>query len=245
MKRVLIIGGVIAIVIAAASFWFGSSRLDSFVASLIESHGSRIAGTAVRVRSVDISLEDASGTIRGLRVANPEGYASGDAFELDEITLKIDLETLAATPIVLDQLRVAAPTVNFEVNEVGRSNFDVLRSNAGTASSAPTDPAAEGSEPTRIRIRKFEFEQGHINADVSRLKAEEKPLAIDMPALRLNDVGGARGGTPGEIGTTVLSAFTGAVAREVGAVQAQRAVEEKVGGDVGKEAGRILKGIMD
>ncbi len=245
MKRVLVVGGAAILVVAAASFWFLSSRLDGLVASLIETHGSRVLGTAVRVGSVSISLEEGRGTIRSLRVANPEGYADGNAFELGEITLGIELATLGATPIVVDQLRVAAPTVNFEVNELGRSNFDVLKGNASAASAAPAEPAPEGAEPTRIRVRRFEFEKGHVNADVSRVSSEEKPLAVDMPAVRLNDVGGARGGTPGEIGKTVMVAFTGAVVREVAAVQAQREVEKRVGGEVGKEAGRLLKKIMD
>ena len=75
MKKILI-GVFVALLLGAgAALWFLSSRLDSLVAGLIEQYGSQIVGTPVRVGSVAIDLRAGRGTIRGLRVANPEGYS--------------------------------------------------------------------------------------------------------------------------------------------------------------------------
>ena len=113
MKRILVVGGVVLVLAVAGILWFVSSRLDSMVAQLIETHGSQATGTAVRVGSVSIDVTGGRGTIRGLRVANPKGYSRGDAFELGEITLGIDLGSIQSSPIpgstVLARKRIDEP----------------------------------------------------------------------------------------------------------------------------------------
>ncbi len=252
MKRVLL-GGVLLVVLAlGVAAWLLLSRLDSLVASVIEDTGSEIAGTAVRVGSVEIDLRAGRGTIRGLRVANPEGFSSGDAFRLGEIVLDLDPATVTGSPVVIDELRVNAPEASFEVDGQGRSNFAVLKANverhsargagSGGQAGTPEEPEAEGP---RIRIDAFAFEKGAVRADLSALDPEAKPLEATLPTLKLREVGGSAGGTPDEIGKALLGAFTAVVVRTVAADQAGRRLEKAIGGEAGKEAGDLLKRLFD
>ena len=244
MKRTLLVGFGALLIAAAVVSYFVLARLDALVASAIESHGSAVAGVPVRVASVHIELREARGTIRGLRVGNPEGFSGGDALSLGEITLALDRGSLGATPIVVDQLRVAAPQARFEVDAGGRSNFEVIQGNVDRYA-APTPAAQEGGAGRRIALRRLELEEGSIEADVSAVSDREEPYRAELSGLHLQDVGGAQGGTPGEIGKALLGAFTKTVMRSVAANEAGRAVEERIGGPAGKEAGKILRKLLD
>jgi hypothetical protein len=250
VKRLLLLGGLAAVVIAAGIVYVVGSRLDSIVAAAIEHYGSEISGVPVRVRSVSLSLREGRGTIRGLRAGNPEGFSSGDAFRLGDITLDIDPRSVVATPLVVEALHVGAPEVNFELDAKGRSNFDAIRRNVDryAAGSGAPEQESTGSEPaeaTRVAIRHFAFANGRVRADVSAVREQEEPLEVALPPLTLANLGGKRGATPGEIGKTVLAAFTRAVVRSVAASRAQRALEDEIGGEAGRAAGELLRGILD
>jgi len=250
MKRILAVAGVVLVLAVAGIAWFVLTRLDSMVAQLIETHGSQATGTSVRVGSVRIDLRGGRGTIRGLRVANPKGYSRGDAFELGEITLGIDLGSIQSSPIVIDELTVSAPKASYEVDAKGRSNFDAIKANLDRGSSGvPAEASEAGGEPPRIAIKRFAFQEGTVSADFSAVDPKREMLEAELPSVRLQNVGGSKGGTPGELGKTIAGAFTRSVAKTVAANEAGRAAEkavgDKLGGDAGKAAGGLLKKIMD
>lgn len=246
MKRILIFGAVIALAIAGAATYYVASSLDSLIAQLIEHYGSEMTGVPVRVGSVELSLAEGRGSIRGLRVGNPAGYAAGDAFRLGEITVDLDTDSIGSTPIVLDELTVGAPEVNFETDALGKSNFDVIMANLEAYSGGGGDSAddAAASDDTRLAIRRFRFEKGSVTADVSRLSPNTKPMQVRLPSLALDNLGGKRGATPAEIGKQVLMGFTASVARAVASSQAQRLIEDQLKGEAGKAVGGLLKQFM-
>ena len=63
----------------------------------------------MRVDSVDIELAAGKGTIRGVRVANPEGYSSDDAIALAEIELAIDARSVGEQPFRVTRVMSAIP----------------------------------------------------------------------------------------------------------------------------------------
>lgn len=247
MKRILIVGVVVLVAAIAVAAWFLLANLNSLVASAIEQEGSRIVGTSVRVGSVSIDVRGGSGTIRGLRVANPAGFSGGDAFTLGEITLALDTGSLTSSPVVVERIRVAEPVANYEVDSVGRSNFGTLKSNVEKYSSGGA-PAADGpseGEPLKLVIRDFAFEKGAVRADFSAVDPKQAPIQAELPTVRRKNLGAPSGATPDRIGKELLGAFTGAVVRTVGANQAASQLERKIGGDAGKAAGGLLKKILD
>lgn len=250
MKRILVVAGVVVVLAVAAVAWFVLTRLDSLVAQAIETYGSQAVGTSVRVGSVSIDLGKGRGTIRGLRVANPEGFSRGDAFQLGEIILDIELASLNASPIVIDELTVDGPEARYEVDARGRSNFDAIKANLDKGSSAaPAEPKEGAAAPPRIAIKRFAFQEGAVQADFRAVDPQREVLEAQLPAVRLQNVGGSRGGTPAELGKTIAGAFTRSVAKTVAAHEAGRAAEkavgEKLGDDAGRAAGGLLKKIMD
>ncbi len=236
MKKVLVAIIIIVVLIVIALVLL-CSRLDSLVAHAIEKSGSEVTQTSVRVSGVDLSIREGRGTIRGLTIASPEGFDARDAFSLDEITLDIDVESMREEPIVIDEIRIKAPVINAEITKTGASNIEKIRENV-MAYSAGGGEQSESSE-VLMRIELFVFEEGRIEVDASELGLENQ--TIELPEIRLSDVGGAGGAPPEEIAKIILTTVAKQVGSEMAGSQIDRMIKEKLGGSITDKA----KGLLD
>lgn len=244
VKKVILGTVLLALVVTAAAVTLLVSRLDSIVKGALEEQGSRLTGTTVKVAGVSISLREGQGTIRGLSVGNPGGFKGGEAFSLGEITLRIDLSTVRRSPVVIREVLIRGPVVSFELQSSGRSNFDVIMDNVGRRGKEEgggrKDPSGSG-EP-RLAVNSFIFEEGKVEADATAVGGER--AAVRLPALRLEDVGGADGGTAEEIGVEILTAFGGAVLRAAARSGIQRVIEDQIEKQIGGQAGESGKELL-
>jgi hypothetical protein len=234
MKRVIIVAAALLLLGIIGIGVFLYNNIDPIVKNAIEKNGSAILGTEVSVGDVDISLKSGRGTIRNVRVKNPEGF-DGNAFTLAEITLDIEVASLTKDPIVIDDIRISAPDVRVILDDKGRSNIAVIKNAAdrhqASSASKPAGKQDSGYEK-RFRIDTFSFDAGHVSADATAMGRGS--LETTLPTLRLTEVGGPSGDTPDGIGKTVSRAFLGAVMGAVGDALKRGAVEE--GEDAARKA---------
>jgi uncharacterized protein involved in outer membrane biogenesis len=237
MKKVIIAILVIVVLIVVALVLL-FSNLNSLIAKAIEKNGSNVTQTSVSVSGVDISLREGRGTIKGLRVANPHGFDSRDAFSLDDITLDIDVRSLREETIIIDEIRIKAPVINAEITKTGASNIEKIRDNvkAYTAGSAGGET---GGSTRLIKIKQFVFEEGRVEVDVSALGLDNR--TVELPEIRLSDVGGAEGAPPDEIARIILAEVAKKVSSEIAGSQVDQLIKEKLGGSVTDKA----KGLLD
>jgi uncharacterized protein involved in outer membrane biogenesis len=237
-KALIVIAVIVVLVIVAIVLLF--SNLNSLVAKAIEKNGSDVTQTSVRVSGVDISIREGRGTIKGLTVANPEGFAAKDAFTLENITVDIDIESLRGEPIVIDEIRIQAPVVNAEITKSGSSNIDELRENAQAYSQGAGEKEEEpGGRAKKIRIKQFIFEKGSVEVDATALGLESR--AISLPEIKLQDVGGPDGAPPDQITKIILTAVAKNVASEIADSEIQGLIKDKLGGSLKDKA----KGLLD
>lgn len=255
MKRILWLAvALVVVLVGAAVLWLASS-LDGIVEDAIEQVGSELLGTRVSVSGVSIDLAAGSGSIRGLEIANPRGegldFGPGPAVALEEVSLELDLASLAAAPLVARRVRVARPEVNAELANA-RLNVEVLRQRAAGASAEDAEPegatTAEG-EPVRLRIDRFEFAQGAIRLDTGQEGEEVRTLVL--PSFQLSGLGGAGGASPGALGKAILAELLGRVAGAVAREQARGAagdwIDEKLGEDrpgAADAAKKVIDGLL-
>jgi hypothetical protein len=243
LRRVLL--GALALVVLAggAALYLVYASLDQIVKSAIEEYGRDVVGAQVRVGSVRISPTTGEGTIRGLAVANPDGFPTGDAFTLGEITLALDVTSLASSPVVVRSVVIGAPTVYAVMAEDGRTNLDVLRKNAeryaGPAVSGPAGSGNGEGDGLLIRIDRFTFTDGSVSADLPSEQGAE--IETRLPEIDLRSVGGASGSPPDEIGRTIVVAFTRAVAAAVARAGAEALIDEHLEGESGEAAKQLLR----
>ena len=246
MKRLLIGLGVLVVLLVLGVVWVLGS-LDAIVKDQIETVGTELTGTRVGVAGVDIKLTEGVGEITGLTVANPKGYRTDYAFRMNRLRLGIDLASVGKEPLVLDELLIAAPQVNLELNEKGGSNLKELSDNVAANTAKADQQAAKaqqeaGGEPLRMQIRKLVIQDAGyaIHSPLQQLDGRSGTL----PAIALSNVGGSRGSTPGEIGRLVIGKLAQSAIKEGAQAGVKSAVGEKLK-DVGGDLGGALKKLVE
>ena len=238
MRRKLLWAAVVGVVVVVAvgggvAWWFLAS-LDGRVARAIEGEGSRLTGTRVKVGAVRVSLRDAKGTIRDLRIANPDGFGGGDALRVPSITMTLEPATLRSNPLVVTALDLDQSRIALVMDAKGRSNLDVIRRNVeSNAAKAPPDP-----DPLRFRIARVGVSGMHVEADMTAVGGTKE--ALDLDDIRLSNVGGRDGQTA----DLVAKAIIGAVVKET----SRAATKAGLGRMLDKETGRLkdrIKGIFE
>jgi hypothetical protein len=102
------------------------------------------------------------------------------------------------------------------------------------------DGGGPGETAIRIRIERFVFEEGRVEVDASALGLGKR--TIELPEIRLGDVGGANGAPPNEIAKIILATVAGKVASGIADSELDRLINEKLGGSItGKAKGLLEK----
>lgn len=215
MKKVIF--GLLLVIIVAigGGVYYVLNNLDSLVKAAIEQYGSEATQTAVRVDRVKINLADGSGAISGMTIANTSGFSQPYAFSLGEIRTGIDLQSLQEEPYIINEITILAPQVFVEINQDMKTNLNEIKKNlvAGmpAGSQTTTDkpaaepPASSGAEP-RLIIRKVNFADGNIQANVAAM--DNKEYNLKLPSLNMTNLGGTTGATASELSREILNRLT-------------------------------------
>ncbi len=275
MKKI-VLGAILVLLIAiGGGVFYLLSNLDDLVKTAIETYGSQAAKTTVRVESVKIGLQDGSGAIRGLTVANPQGFTAPLIFSLGEVATRVELKSITEQLVVIEYIKVLAPEIFFELNAEGQTNLNVLKQklSSGSSASAPSEPSGQaGGEAPKLLIRKLLFADGTIHARVVPLN---KDYELKLPKIELANLGGQGGLTPAQISDQVLKILTERALAEIKKqgidqykqqLEAEvkkrldvekkkieqkveekvgKKIEEKLGDKAGKQVGEALKGLFN
>jgi len=178
---------VVLLIVVALLVTFVLSNLDSLVKQAIETVGTEVVGTRVGVDQVSISLEQGRGEIAGLRIANPRGFPDGDALELGQIVLDLDVQNLSAELVTLESVIVGGARVN-AVQASGGNNLQTLldtirrSDDGGSSSSSSTD---EGPD-TKLIIDEFRFEDARVSVQLAGVPGGR---SATVPDVVLRDIG--------------------------------------------------------
>jgi uncharacterized protein involved in outer membrane biogenesis len=228
MKKALIAVLVLIVLIVGGIVWYVLGNLDSIVKAAIEKYGSQVTQTAVRVNRVHIVLKEGSGGIYGLTVANPRGYDTRTAVSLGETSIKLDLKSLSKDLIVIDQVTVRDPRVNYEMNADRKGSLNQLYDNI--KKSMPAGGGEGAAAGPKLIIRKLTFEGGEINAKLIPVD-KKKIYTVKLPPLYMSNLGAPKGATGGEIAKQILARVTkqaqDEVKRQIVDKQLKGAIEEQ------------------
>ncbi len=247
LKNQILAGGGVIVVGLMAIIVYLYTNLDAIVKREIESYGSQLTGTVVRVDSVTLNPTSGEGTIRGLTIANPAGYTAGDAFELDAISVQVQPATLTSDLVVVDKVIVESPRIHYVMSGVKDSNISKIIDNVKASSggdSASSDSSSDSGD-SRMVVRRFSFQGGEMNADSQVPLGSD--LEVKLPGLSLSNVGGSGGSSPSEVGKEILDAYLTRVVIVVASTQLQKVVSselEKATGEIPGPAGDIVNGVV-
>ena len=232
MKKIAIILVAIVVVIGVAATWLLSS-LDGIVKNQIEAIGSELTGVPVTVKSVNIDLGKGVGTIAGLKIANPAGYNTDAALNLNKLSLDLDLSSLAGSPLVLEKLVIDSLEGNLELRE-GSTNLSEIVANiqSDDGEAEKKTEETESGKPLKLSINELLISNAKITVtdkDVTEVKA--------LPTISLADVGGKNGGTPAQVSGVIVSTLVSEILKEAAA--------ERLMKTVGDSVDQMAKGLLD
>lgn len=223
MKKIIIFIALL-LAIAGGAFWFiTSDKLNTLIAEQIEIQGKKFTEQLVTVEKVDMKLLKGAGTINGLILNNPSGYTTTPVFALDEITLDINLESLASVrdgkPIVIDAIVIDKPEALVEFNETGGSNIQVIldainknipQSSASKETNNETN--TDSTNSPKIRVNKFVLAGVALRVDLTKLgNTTHKKI---LPDINLTNIGGEDGLPANELGGVMIKKALSAIWKE-------------------------------
>jgi len=202
MRKIIVAVAVLLALIAGGVFYLFSS-LDGIVKSLVEKVGTEVVGSKVSLDKVTLSLADGKAAIAGLRVANPAGYSDKPAISLGVIDVSIDKGSLTGSPIVIKEIRVAAPTISLEVGPQGtnlQALSDQIRARP-TKSEATAEAKAEPAKdkaPTKVVIDRLAIAQGKVELTAAAIPGLSTGGSATLGEIVLTGIGRDSGGATAE-----------------------------------------------
>jgi uncharacterized protein involved in outer membrane biogenesis len=208
----------------AAGLIFLWTNLDWIVKNAIERYGSQATGTAVRVDRVSLHPAQGKGAIEGLTVANPPGYSAPHILSIGSISVSIAPRAVTANPVVIDEIRITAPLVVYEMNDEAVANIDVLKKNLTAGEPARTGDKGRKGDEKRLRIKRLVIENARAEIHVAALG--NKPRTVALSRIEMWDIGGRNGKPPEEVAKQIVSAILAEVSTEAGKAGAGKLLEK-------------------
>lgn len=214
LKKIFFTLLILFVAAAVAIFFFGSKLLNEGIRQGVETFGPKVTQTPITLETVDLSVLSGKGTLKGLYVGNPEGFKNENIFELGQIDVEVDIESLLTDRIIIKEIIIRKPVISYE-KQMRSSNVSALMANieaftgpakespATTVASAPegapaiegdattTQPAATESaaaEPAapapQVVIKHLLIEGGSIYVGVLGVGQ-----TIPLPTIEMNNIG--------------------------------------------------------
>ncbi|MEX0962772.1 MAG: hypothetical protein WDZ52_01845 [Pseudohongiellaceae bacterium] len=186
MIKKILFSIVVLLLLVGGGFYF---YLDSIVKSGIEVVGTRVLGTTVTVDSILLSPFSGQGTISGLRVENPEGFESQYAFELDSVSVELDVNSLFSDVIEIQSVIIMQPIITYET-KITTDNIRTLLANIPESGTAAGSTEESGGAAQQVIIREFKMLGSQLNFVAAAVTA---PLTL--ADIEIQNIGAQGGST--------------------------------------------------
>jgi uncharacterized protein involved in outer membrane biogenesis len=215
MKKWILIGCSVIIVLIIIFLIAGLSNLGPLVKNAVNTYGPQMTKTEVRLGDVGISLLSAEVKLKDFYLGNPKGFSSPYALQAGSIYLDVEESSLTGKTIVIDKIELVRPDIVYEKIR-GTDNFQKILSNMSTgerSSSSSSKQSGEKGGGTKILIKNFILRDGKVSLAMSMIGNKDIEANATVPNIHLTNIGGAEGGlSPNQAFRQVLTALYGTIA---------------------------------
>jgi hypothetical protein len=166
------------LVVGGALFLMNSSNIAK---AAIEKIATNTLGVPVSIASLDLSLQEKTVSVSGIKVGNPKGFSKPNALTVDQVN--IVLESFQSGLIIFDEIRVAGTNLNLEVSENG-TNFSEIKKNIKPKASKETSP---DKPETKVIIDSFLMQKAALNPTITLAGGDL--ATVTMPDIKLTGIG--------------------------------------------------------
>ncbi|MGJ8670447.1 MAG: DUF748 domain-containing protein [Oceanococcus sp.] len=207
---VVAIGVIFAVVVAV----FIIGQLNRLIKSGVEETGPKVTGTPVSLQSAKVSIFSGSGALNALQIKNPVGFSSANAFDLQEISIALDIKSISNDVVVIRELKIDGAKLVTELTAIGQSNLktilDHAKQMAGQSSSEPQSD--DSAAAPKFIIQSFSFTNAQLQALAPSFDVDE---TLVLPDIYLSDVGAkSNGATAVELAELLLQPIINTATRE-------------------------------
>lgn len=209
----LLLLGLLALGLAAAN-------INRIVQTAVIDLGTEMLGSEVRLEAVDIQLLAGDLHLQGLSVANPAGFSNARLLEINDVAVGVDVASLLGDRILIRQIAITGAQVLAE-QKLSSTNVQALQKHLAmktggadtVAAAAPveSEQVSGASAGPRLSVEQFSF----VDASVRLLSEHFEEQQLNLPAIRLSNIGGSDGVAPSQLASALLSPLVKQVNRAV------------------------------
>jgi uncharacterized protein involved in outer membrane biogenesis len=243
MKRIFTITGIAVVIVIVLAIVVVGFHLGGVIEAAVETAGPTFTGGPVTLEKAFVRPFTGIAHLESLVVGNPDGYKTPSAFEVDEVSMKLNVQSLASDTIIIEEILIDGPAITFE-KSLRKSNIAKILDNVEEATaSAEGEHKSDTQEATGAAGNGKKVVIEHVLIKGSKVKLSTaillgKAVSLPLPPVELNDIGKEEGGTSfGAAMGEILAAILGSVTKVASAAGKAAVGGAKVAGDAAVGAG--------
>lgn len=207
---------LLVVIAATLGFYFFAPSLESIVKKVVHKYGSEITGTDVNLQGFKLKLTDGEGKIEKITVGNPKNYKTPNVFDLEGISVKVDLKSLTTDTIIIEKVEISQPVITYEMLSLTQNNISEIQKNV--AKNSASKPAAKAETPKKAEDKKAVAEGGKkvIIKDLYVKGGEIKAVAVTelasasvkLPDIHMKNIGKEKGKSGDSVATAISKIIT-------------------------------------
>ncbi len=249
MKKKLLIALVVVLVVVIGGVVALALSIDSGVKAAVEEGGSHALKVPVSLDDVSVSLTGGKASLKGLTIANPEGFKTPRALHLGEVSIEIKMGSLTSDVIEVPEIVIRQPQVTIEGSTKGSNlnrlikNLDETLDEYGVGKSEkpekPEKPEPAGAE-MKFNVGRILIEDAKLSLSATFMGGRE--ASATLPKIEIKNLDSEM--TMAQLIKRVLSAVVKEAAKrpdQVGKMMGGLAINSGLGAIEG--AGKVIKGV--
>ena len=192
-KIFTVIGGSVLVIVGVAAVVV-LGQLGRLIEEGVETQGPQLTGTEVALGGASVSIFSGEGELKGLSIANPEGFSDDNAFDLGRIRIAVDPKSLTTDVIRIKSLVVDGPKLLAEFDASGHSNLKAIMNHVRAAAAGGARSSSKGDSGgggKKMIIDEFRFENAEARALAPALRLDK---TLKLPPVVLKNLGARQGG---------------------------------------------------
>jgi hypothetical protein len=206
LKLVLVVVVLLVAVVIAVALY-----LDAIAKGAIEKGATYALGVRTTLDEADVGVISGEFSMRGLNVANPEGFQSDHFLQLGEGYVDVSMGSLRQDTVQLPLLTLTTVSMTLE-KKGGESNYKVILDNLKRFESGePQEPGDGPKEPGKqFVIQEVVISDINVEVDLFGVGGELNRARVPIDEIRLTNVG-TDGADTSEVTNVIIKAIMAAV----------------------------------
>lgn len=192
--------GVIILVVAGLA-WYVLSNINGIVKDVVETQGTKVLQTPVKLNHVDVKLFDGSAELGLFSVKNYAGFEQENLLSFETIKVAIEPSSINTDVIVLDEVTISGISVVAEQKGTTTNLQTLLSKFPKSDSASKPEPAASEGQEILLAIKKLNF----VDNSLSLATEDYGTHTLDLPKIVQTNLGTDSGGlTPEQLAVQVI-----------------------------------------